>query len=93
MDDLKAENSAIKMVRPLLILNAVFLTLVVITFLVASPKAAIYFAIFFLIEALLFVVFFLPVFLYQILKGRGLKYSLSKGMLSFGDFYHVISPW
>jgi hypothetical protein len=86
-------DSAKKLISPLLFLNAIFLTLVIGSFLAGSAQTAIYFATFYLIELLLFIVFFIPVFFYQIVKGRGLKYSLSKGMLSFGDFYHYISPW
>lgn len=94
MSDIETINQAKGMLKPLLALNVIFVLLVVTTAVVFNrPQMAIYFGIFFLIEILLFTIFFLPVFIYNLIRGRGIKYSLSKAMLAFGDFYHYVSPW
>jgi|GEM_PF-3280930 len=48
---------------------------------------------FYAIETLMFIVLFIPVFVYWVLKGKTIKLSASKAMLSFGDFYQNLTSW
>jgi Cu/Ag efflux pump CusA len=94
MNESETIESAKKMIWPLLALNTIILVIILVAmFIFNSTETAMYFAIFYVVEAFLFVLFFLPVFCYNLIKHRRLKYSLSKGMHAFGDFYHFISPW
>lgn len=94
MSDIEIINRAKGMLKPLLALNVIFALMVLLTKVVFdSPETATYFGVFFFIEIFLFAIFFAPVFIYNLIRGRGIRYSSSKAMLAFGDFYHYVSPW
>lgn len=86
-------NNAKLAFKILLLVNLFFVIGVLTALMIFEDKeTAFMFFTFFLIELLMFVVFFVPVFVYNLVKGRGIKYSLSKGMLAVGDFYKYFSP-
>lgn len=94
MSDSEVIRQAKNILKPLLAVNIVVLVFIIMAFTVfSSPDSAIYFGIFYLIEFFMFLIIFFPVFVYSLAKRRGIKYSLAKGMLAFGDFYHYIVPW
>ncbi|MEH6348059.1 MAG: hypothetical protein V7785_23380 [Bermanella sp.] len=86
-------NKAKSAFKILLLVNLFFAIGVLTALLVFKEKEiATTLFIFFPVELLMFIVFFVPVFIYNLVKGRGIKYSLSKGILAVGDFYIYFSP-
>jgi hypothetical protein len=79
--------------KNLVIINIIILVLTIAGVYLGTVKVSLYFAIFYAIEALMFVVFFIPVFTYYLFNRKSIKLAASKAMLCFGDFYQYMTPW
>lgn len=73
--------------------NVAFLVFTIIELSISGAKTFPYMSIFFVLEILMFILFYMPSFIYHIIKGRSLKYSSSKALLSFGDTLSFFGSW
>ena len=91
MEERDVFSEAKRLFKYLILVNLAFLLLTIFEAMFLSERPFPYFAIFYLIEALLFVVFFIPVFVFHIIKGKSFQYSVA--VARFGDFYHAVTRW
>lgn len=77
----------------LLIVNIMFFIFALVGGYFGGINTSIYFLGFYVIEALVFVVLFIPIFTFWLFKVKSIKLSASKAMQSFGVFYQYMTPW
>ncbi len=53
----------------------------------SDMKTVLYSMTFFFVEIMFVVFWFIPVFIYHLVKGKTLKLALAKAQLSYSDFY------
>lgn len=93
MEDKEIILSAKLKLKYLLIVNVMVFILALIGGYFGGINTFFYFFGFYVIEVLIFIVQFIPVFTFWLFKGKSIKLSASKAMQSFGDFYQYITPW
>ncbi|NOV29571.1 hypothetical protein [Methylomonas sp. ZR1] len=93
MDDNEIIINAKLKLKYLLIVNVMVFVLALTGGYFGGINTFIYFFGFYVIEVLVFVGLFIPIFTFWLFKGRSIKISASKAVQSFGDFYHFITPW
>jgi len=93
MEEIEIYKNAKLYLKYLVVINAIFIILTILELYFSAQKSFPYFLIFYFIEALLFVMFFVPSFVIWLFKGKSIKYSLSRAMLNFGDCYQYITSW
>ena len=93
MEDKEIILSAKYKLKYLLIVNVMVFILTLVGGYFGGANTSIYFFGFYVIEVLIFVSLFIPIFAFWLFKGKSIKLSASKAMQSFGDFYQFITPW
>ncbi len=88
MKDDELIRAAKKSLMVLIGLNILIAAVVLIVVYFSNDvKTVLYSMTFFVVEFIFIVFWFVPVLIYHLVKGNGLKLALAKAQLSYGDFY------
>ncbi len=88
MKDDELIRAAKKSLIILIWLNLFVAVVVLITVYFSSDiKTVLYSMTFFFVEVMFIGLWFVPVLIYHLVKGNGMKLALAKAQLSYGDFY------
>uniref|UniRef100_UPI00402BE2A7 hypothetical protein n=1 Tax=Methylomonas sp. PHL2-19 TaxID=3438878 RepID=UPI00402BE2A7 len=93
MEDKEIILSAKLKLKYLFIVNVMVFILALVGGYFGGANTGIYFFGFYVIEILIFIALFIPIFTFWLFKGKSIKLSASKAIQSFGDFYQFITPW